>query len=83
MWFLHWSFSSSTPFSSALRGISIYWWKKRSLPCPMVFSSSMFSTQRLIIVQPSGAMTQSAKLKPPSMARSSSARLVSHRKLVM
>ena len=49
----------------------------------MVLSSSMFSTQRFIIVQPSGAMTQSAKLKPPSMARSSKARLVSHRKLVI
>ena len=43
----------------------------------------MFSTQRFIIVQPSGEMTQSAKLKPPSIARSSSARLVSQRKLVM
>lgn len=49
----------------------------------MVLSSSMFSTQRLIIVQPSGAMTQSAKLKPPSTARSSRERLVSHRRLVM
>ena len=83
MWFLHCSTNSFTPFSSAFSGISIYSWKNRSLPCPMVFSSSIFSTQRFIIVQPSGAMTQSAKLKPPSIARSSSARLVSQRKLVM
>ena len=83
MWFSHWSFSSATPFSSALRGSSIYCQKNLSFPSPMVLSSSMFSTQRFIIVQPSGAMTQSAKLKPPSMARSSKARLVSHRKLVI
>ena len=42
----------------------------------------MFSTQRFIMVQPSGVMMQSANLKPPSMARSSSAREYSHRKLV-
>ena len=49
----------------------------------MVFSSSIFSTHRFIMEQPSGVMMQSAKLKPPSIARSSSAREYSHRKLVM
>ena len=42
----------------------------------------MFSTQRFIMEQPSGVMTQSAKLYPPSIARSKSALLYSQRKLV-
>ena len=83
MWFVHWSTESLTSFSLFLKAISMYWWKKLGLSLPMVWSSSMFSTARFIIVQPSGVMTQSAKLKPPSIARSRRARLGSHRRLVM
>ena len=42
-------------------GISMYSQKNPGLSLPMVFSSSMFSTQRFIIEQPSGVTMQSAK----------------------
>ena len=83
MWFVHCSTERSTSAGEFLKAISMYSWKKFGLSLPIVFRSSMFSTQRFIIVQPSGVMTQSAKLKPPSIARSSRARLGSQRRLVM